>query len=226
MTDPAVPVRGSNGGGSAPIPDPTVLTDAAIAKAVVLMTQYVDGKVDVTAAKLAAMEQATLLRLERIDGIPERIDEKVNAVHSLTETRLTAIEKLSERESALNKDALIAAFNASKEAVAAALTAQKESAAVAERTNQAAIDKSERATSETIKTNLELTRATTDAITKTLDEVKTRVTTIESMTLGQQGQRTETRQSSGALWGAVAGVTGLIAFIVAMAILLIDKVPK
>ncbi len=77
-------------------------------------------------------------------------------------------------------------------AVDAAFAAQKEAAAKQDEGNAKAIDKSERATAETIKTNQDLNKATTDGMSKSLDEVKERLTRIESAKVGA----TETRQTS------------------------------
>jgi hypothetical protein len=71
-----------------------------------------------------------------------------------------------------------------KVAVDAAFAAQKEAASTQDQNNAKAIDKSERATAETIKTNQELSQTNIAALTKSLDELKLSVSRIESVKVG------------------------------------------
>ena len=173
-------------GGSRPVPDPTALTDAAIAKAIEAMRDYVDGQLAVRDERLNGIDTATSLRLATIDHIPARIDEKVATLAGLTverfagvDTRFLERDTRSERESRDNKVAVDAAF-----------AAQKEAAAKQDEANAKAIDKSEKATAETIKTNQELSSSKTDALTKGLDEVKIAISRIESIKTGATESRT------------------------------------
>jgi hypothetical protein len=193
---------------STPVPDPTELTDAAIAKSVTLLTQYINGKVDSIGVRLDGMDKATDLRLQPMADVPSMIDEKVHNLERLAIERFESVNQRfverdtrSERESRDNKVAVDAAF-----------AAQKEAAAKQDEANAKAIDKSEKSTAETIKTNQELTRATTDALIKAVDEVKTRVTTIESMRLGARDDRS-------ALYAGLAALGGLISLLLILAAL-------
>ena len=190
---------------SKPNPDPTVATNDAVERAILAVRDYVDGQLQVRDERLTGIDRATELRLTGIIDIPHQIQAAVEHLANLVDERFSSIQTQflerdtrSERESRDNKVAVDAAF-----------AAQKEAAAKQDEANAKAIDKSEKATTETIKTNQELSRATTDALTKSLDEVKLAVSRIESTKLGAS-------QSSSAL----IGVVGLIftAIIVAVGI--------
>jgi len=193
-------------GGSRPVPDPTELTDKAIAKAVSSLTQYIEGKVEVLETRIDGIDKATTLRIDGMKGISPEIDTKVDHLQELHNEKFTSIatqfkerDTRSERESRDNKVAVDAAF-----------AAQKEAAAKQDEANAKAIDKSEKATAETIKTNQELSRSTTDSLTKSLDEVKIAVSRIESQKVGA----TETRQTNTENRGALYATIGLIITIV------------
>jgi len=204
--------------GSTPVPDPTELTDKAIAKAVVLLTQYIDGQITRVETRLDGSDKATTLRLQEIDGIPSRIDEKVNAALDLTNEKFSGVQQ----QFNLNALALAAALAGQEKAVQTALLAQQQAAAKQDESNQKAIDKSETATEKTITTNLTLTRATTDALAKGLDEVKTRVTAIESGKNGANEQRTEARQSNAAVYAAIGFGISIIVFLILIVGLIIE----
>jgi len=203
------------GAGTRPVPDPTdptVLTDAAIAKAVVLMTQYVDGHLASRDQRMDGMDRATALRLGPMDALPSLIDEKVHNLERLMDEKFSSVNQRfnerdvrSERESRDNKVAVDAAF-----------AAQKEAAAKQDEANAKAIDKSEKATAETIKTNLELTAAKTNSLDKSVDEVKTRVTTIESMRLGGKEDRTGVYAAATVAFGLIATIVIIITLIIAL----------
>ena len=74
MTSPDGDRRLASNGGSRPVPDPTLLTDAAIAKAVAAMHDYIDGQIQVRDERLAGIDKATELRLRRIDHIDDLVE--------------------------------------------------------------------------------------------------------------------------------------------------------
>jgi hypothetical protein len=211
---------------SRPIPDPTTLTDKAIADNEKLMTLYIDGKIEMLLARMTAASEATKLFREDVIDERQRIheitNEKIEHLSDLTTQRFAGVDasfterdKLAQRESLLNKVALDAAFKAQQDAV----TAQDSA-------NQKAIDKSELATAKTIETNLTLTRATTDALAKAMDEVKTRVTAMESIKQGSQEQTTEHRQSNSSMFGWIAAATGFVLFIITIIAFIIEIVQR
>jgi len=190
-----------SGFGSRPVPDPTELTDRAIARLEKQLTLYIDGEIKAIEARLDAQDKAQSTREVSVEIIHEEIQRRVTQLQELHEQKFAAIQvQLAERDSRVaseKKDA--------KLAVDAAFAAAKETGALQEKANREAIDKSERATSETIKTNQESGRASIAALSKGLDEVKDRVTRIESAKVGG----TENRTNFYATIGLIATVTFL-----------------
>jgi hypothetical protein len=199
-------------GGSRPIPDPTELTDRAIARLERSLTQYIDGRFSAVEARLDGVDEATRLRLSTVDSLHDEIigeiESSVGRLRDVMDERFTSVnirfderDTRSERESRDNKVAVDAAF-----------AAQKEAAAKQDEANAKAIDKSERATTETIKTNQELNKATTDVLTKGLDEVKLAVAGIVAGKAGGADSRTATYTLIGLIVTVVLGVIAVIAF--------------
>src|SRR4029079_158045 len=190
-----------SGFGSRPVPDPTELTDRAIARLEQQLTLYIDGEIKAIEARLDAQDKAQSTREVSVEIIHEEIQRRVQQLQELHEQKFAAIQvQLAERDARVaseKKDA--------KLAVDAAFAAAKETGAPQEQANREAIDKSERATSETIKTNQESGRASIAALSKGLDEVKDRVTRIESAKVGG----TENRTNFYATIGLIATVTFL-----------------
>ena len=199
-------------GGSRPVPDPTVLTDLAIAKAIDAMRDYVDGQFEVRDERLRGIDEATRLRLSGIVDFSPEIDTKLENVKSVTEEKFRSVDQRfgerdtrSERESRDNKVAVDAAF-----------AAQKEAAAKQDEANAKAIDKSEKATAETIKTNQELNKATTDALTKSLDEVKLEVRGITATKLGANENRQVNTENRAGVYATIGLAITIVLFAIAV----------
>jgi len=198
--------------GSRPVPDPTELTDRAIARLSASLIQYIDGKFEVIEERLRGIDTATSLRLDQVTlihaDIAADIDRAIVAHDQVDAEKFRAIaqqfaerDTRSERESRDNKVAVDAAF-----------AAQKEAAAKQDEANAKAIDKSERATAETIKTNQDLTRAATDTLTKDVDALKNAVTRIESTKVGVNEQRQTGTDNRTALYATVGLVITVVLF--------------
>ena len=196
------------GAGSVPVPDPTELTDKAIAKEATARDasqEFAEGLFDAKLAirdeRLSGMDEATKLRLQTIDHIPATMDEKVAHAREIahletthqrevSDIRFTAAERLAGRESELNALALAAAFAANKEAAS----------------------KSETATAEAIAKIGQLFDRTIAPLADKVDDVRTRIGTVESTKSGATEQRDERRQSNTALYaliGVVATILGI-----------------
>jgi cation transport regulator ChaB len=165
---------------SRPVPDPTVATNEAVERAVHAERDYVDGQVGIIVERLNGIDRATVVLNETVNRVPTALSEGLGHLQAVMDERFRSIElqfrerdTRSERESRDNKVAVDAAF-----------AAQKEAAAKQDEGNAKAIDKSERATTETIKTNYDLSAAKIEALTKSLDEVKLSVNTILSTQRG------------------------------------------
>lgn len=187
--------------GTKPNPDPTVATNDAVERAMKSERDYVDGVRAVLEERLAAIDRATELRLVGIIEIPSQIDEKVENLRGLMDEQFVSVrlqfaerDTRSERESRDNKVAVDAAF-----------AAQKEAAAKQDEANAKAIEKSERATAETIKTNQELSASKTDGLTKGLDEVKLAISRLDATKQGAHDQKIETRQGFTFMQGIAVG---------------------
>ena len=167
--------------------DPTALTTDALNRAMTAIREVIDDKV--LERQRAAGDLKELL-VVRIDSEIRVLLEKFKAV----------AQQISERDVRGEREA-----RDSKMALDAAFAAQKEAAAEAEKSNAKAIDKSERTTSETIKTNEAKAVAANETLTKSLDEVKTRLTAVESERRGGQSM--------------LAGIYALGGFLVALIII-------
>lgn len=212
------------GQGSRPVPDPTILTtqliDRAIAGLRELLEANMDGNHSELLARLGAMDQAIVLLQAARDKNPAEIDAKLAQLLSLIGERFSTLEERfktmdvqfggialqfrerdtrSERESRDNKVAVDAAF-----------AAQKEAASEQNKSNTLAIDKSEKATAETLNKQADLFTSRTDALIDQHDDLKERVTRIESFGIGTTAA-VATRQADRGFNAYMAfGVIGVI----------------
>jgi hypothetical protein len=189
------------------------------------MKDYINGQLAVRDERLRGIDEATRLRLSQVtdthEAIQEDIDRAVGARAAVMEERLRGIDiQFSERDTRAERES-----RDNKVAVDAAFAAQKEAATKQDEANAKAIDKSERATAETIKTNQELNKATTDGLTKSLDEVKTALTRIESRTVGAQENRTQTGESRTTLVAIVGVITLVIGTVIGALVGILTVVP-
>jgi hypothetical protein len=200
-----------SGTGSRPVPDPTELTDRAIARLERTLMTYVDGEIKAIVARMDAMDKALVTRAASIELIHADIEAQVGHLQELHEQKFAAIQvQFTERDArvaAEKKDA--------KVAVDAAFSAAEKTAALQEKANREAIDKSERATSETIKTNQDSSRASIATLSKGLDEVKDRVTRIESVKVGGTENRTNFYATIGIIATTVFLFIAIFGFILA-----------
>lgn len=191
-----------SGYGSRPIPDPTELTDRAMARLERTLIAYIDGEIKALIARLDALDVAQATRQASILLVHDEIERRVDHLQELHQQKFDAIQRqLVERDGRVaseKKDA--------KLTTDAAFAAAKDRSDLLEKANREAIDKSERATNETIRTNQENSRASIGALSKGLDEVKDRVTRIESAKVGG----TENRSSIYATIGVVATIIFLV----------------
>ncbi len=214
--------RRAPSGGSRPVPDPTVLTDAAIGKAVDALTDYINGQLAVRDERLRGIDEATKLRLESVTSMPAAIEASVGRLRDVTNEKFSSIEvRFSERDTRSENEK-----RDSKVAVDAAFAAQKEAAAQRDLANAEAIGKSERATAETIKTNQELNTTKTEALAKTLDEVKGDVVRIQSTRLGQIETRKEGTDNRTAIYATVSVVATVVFLTIAVLGFLATQVPR
>lgn len=195
-------------GGWRPIPDPTVLTTEQLNRAILAERDFVKGQLQVLEERLAGIDRATELRLRDIVEIPRVVDEKVGNLQELAEEKFSSIQtQFLERDTRQEREA-----RDNKVAVDAAFAAQKEAAAKQDEGNQKAIDKSERATAETIKTLADANAQSAEALGGKIDDLKERVARVESAKQGATEQRIETRAGLTSINGVVATGLSIAAF--------------
>jgi uncharacterized coiled-coil protein SlyX len=189
-------------GGFRPVPDPTVLTTEALLRAVAGERDYVDGRIAVLEERLDAIDRATRLLNETVNRVPTDVQKEVGHLSGLFDEKFHSVDKQflerdtrAERESRDNKVAVDAAF-----------AAQKEAAAKQDESNAKAIEKSERATTETISKLDGLFKTRTDAQADKIDDLKDRLTSVEQQRIG----RTETHSNQNAIIGFALTGGGLV----------------
>lgn len=238
MTDPGYDGVGNSGQGYSYIPPPTIdpskLTTDAVNAATSQWRRDLFGAREVLEARLTAIEVATSLRQQTIHDMPDQIKQQVShlaALHAekfgsvyadIIAQRDSVAQQFRERDIRSEREA-----RDNKVAVDAAFAAQKEAAAKQDESNAKAIDKSERATGETIKTMAEGQVAANRALTDKLDDIKERFSALELRLSGrldvtsgaQQGaveQRNERRVDAALSWQIGAAIVLAISVIVAV----------
>lgn len=159
--------------GSTPVPDPTILTTQQLVREIAASREILEAKYD---TRLAAMDTATELNKLATDGIPRMVADRVAALEKVINEKFAGIQtQFKERDIRAEREA-----RDNKVAVDAAFAAQKEAAAKQDEANAKAIDKSERATTETIKTNQELSLSKIDALTSQVSDLKLSVVALNT----------------------------------------------
>jgi cation transport regulator ChaB len=161
-------------------PDPTILTTEQLLRAVQSERDYVDGRISVLEQRLNAMDTATKLLNETVNRTPTQIQSEISHVREIMGTELASVQtQFRERDTRQERES-----KDNKVAVDAAFAAQKEAAAKQDDSNQKAIDKSERATNEALKTQGELFRSTTDGLKEQVNRLELTVGGIQSTKQG------------------------------------------
>lgn len=195
-----------------PVPDPTTLTTEQLARGLLAEREWALGQIRVLEERLAGMDKATDLRIGSVEAIPALVDNRVGHLRDLMDERFIAIgTQFKERDTRQDRES-----RDNKVAVDAAFAAQKEAAAKQDESNTKAIDKSEAATAETLRTLAELFKTSTDAIVVTITDLKSRMDRIEGVKLGGSEQRIDSR-------AVIATVVGLVVVALAIVALIVRK---
>ena len=209
--------RRSNG----PEPDPSDLTRIVVDQATSVAKEYTDLTIAVVEERMRGMDVATRLLSDEVNRVPSKLTQAVENIEKVQDGRFDAIAQQfrerdirAERESRDNKIAVDAAFASAKEIAAN----EREATGTA-------IEKSEKATAETIKTNQELSKATTDGLTKGLDEVKLALSRLESSKQNATDSRNENRANTGAVVGYIVGGVGALGVVITILIAVINSQP-
>lgn len=181
------------------VPDPSTLTTAALERAMAAERDYLAAQLDVLRERLRGIDTATSLLNETVNRVPTDLQREITHLRELTEERFRSVEtQFSERDTRQERES-----RDNKVAVDAAFAAQKEAASEQNKSNTLAIDKSERATTETINKLAELFRTVTDAQAKELAAADSRLTIVESEKRGGKEQTAAIYAFVGFLVGAL-----------------------
>lgn len=199
-----------------PAPDPSTLTTQQLMRSIQAERDYVNGQVAVLMERLQGIDKATELRLQGITDIPVQIAEKVNHLAELMDERFKSVEKqFEERDTRADRES-----KDNKVAVDAAFAAQKEAAAEQNKSNTLAIDKSERATAETLNKQADLFKSTTDALADKIDDLKDNTTRqiadLKESRANVSGAATGTKATIAYIFASIGAVGGLIGIAVAI----------
>ncbi len=216
------------GAGSTPVPDPTVLTSAALAREIGGVREILEarilGEVGVINAKLLEADKAVVLLQSKHDRVTDLIDAKVGQLKALHDERFnTVVQQFNgidtqflERDTRVKESA-----TATATAVAAALQAAKEAVGEQNKSFTVSIDKSEKATGEQIAQQRVLLDTTTKGLSDKIDDLRERMTRLEGLGLGrseatseQRAVVTDQRAGQGAqLAYVVAGISAFVALL-------------
>ena len=172
---------------------------------------HTDAAMEVLGERLSAMDRATSLLDETVNRVPTEVTKEVTHLRELTEEHFASIAlQFKERDSRSEREA-----RDSKIALDAALAAQKEAAGEQNKSNMLAIDKSEKATAETITKLAESVKAQNQSLSDKVDDLKERVNGTEGRAQGAGAYRTEARSN-------LTVVISVVAAIIALGILLLS----
>jgi hypothetical protein len=170
--------------------DPSALTTAVILRATAALKELIFTRLD-------AMDKALVLLQSRADKVPSDIDIAVGAIRAVYDEKFKSVAlQFSERDVRTEQTS-----RDSKVAVDAALQAAKEAVGEQNKSSALAIAKSEAATTKQIDQIVILINATNASINDKVDDLKNRLSSIES--------RLEKGEGRG------VGQTDVVAYIVA-----------
>jgi cation transport regulator ChaB len=178
-----------------------------LARAIGGERDYLNARLAMVLQMLADRDRAIDVLSVTVNRVPTDVQQAVANLKLLIDERFKSIEtQFKERDTRQEREA-----RDNTVAVNAAFAAQKESALAQDTSNAKAIAKSEAATTESINKLGELQSTTTQALSEKVDDLKDRITTVESLRMGQQDQRVERRAISGmaGIWAGVAASLGL-----------------
>ena len=193
-----------------PIPDPTVLTTAALTREVASLKELMFTRLD-------AMDKA----VDLLGEIPTDTDKQIGHLKELFTSKLDVVDERfdSVQTQFIERDTRAEQTSRdSKVAVDAALQAAKEAVAEQNKSSALAIAKSETATTKQIdQLGVQISTAT-NQLKENIDDVKDRLTRIEGEGRGSEAAKTIQQTSNtslvgviGLILGALIGIGGLVA---------------
>lgn len=196
-------------GGSRPVPDPTLLTTAAVKLALEQEEKRVAGLLDTLRQRLDGMDVAADLRLKQFEHLDGLIDSKVKCVEDVLNEKFEGVQSLFQ---AL-KERMAEQKTDTKTALDDALAAAKEAVTLQTVASEKSIDKSETATTKQIDAlGTRVDQAGLEKDEK-INDLKSRLDRLEASRQGGVDQRTETRTQGSdnrAILAAILGVGGFL----------------
>jgi hypothetical protein len=214
-----------------PRPDPTVLTTDAVERATAQFRREIQQLRELIETRLDCADAALANHLREMEAVRRQIEEKITHLRELAEEKFDSIDRRFDDRDARAGDAA----RAGKEALAAALEsarqltelqnrANKELSEAQDKANQAAITKAQGATNEQIKALDQVSGTNRKALEDKIDDARTRLTTMESLTRGikeaggeQREVRTEQRLNTSQIIAAIATLAAVISLVLYIA---------
>jgi hypothetical protein len=214
-----------------PRPDPTVLTTDAVERATAQFRREMQQLRELIETRLDCADAALANHLREMETVRHQIEEKITHLRELAEEKFDSIDRRFDDRDARAGDAA----RAGKEALAAALEsarqltelqnrANKELSEAQDKANQAAITKAQGATNEQIKALDQVSGTNRKALEDKIDDARTRLTTMESLTRGikeaggeQREVRTEQRLNTSQIIAAIATLAAVISLVLYIA---------
>ena len=170
------------------IPDPSILTTHQLLREITMLRELIETRLD-------GMDKAIELLQTSTDRFPTVVGYEIKQLQALHEEKFHSISiQFSERDTRTDQSS-----RDSKVAVDAALQAAKEAVGEQNKSSALAIAKSEAATTKQIDQIGFLINTTTLGVTDKIDDIKSRITSVESHSKGL-----------GDGWGYVVGGVGIM----------------
>jgi len=196
--------------GSVPVPDPTVLTTAALIREIDSLRERTthDNRMlrELIEARLDGNDAAVALLRTTTDAFPQQVKEAVANLQELHEEKFQSIGiQFKERDVRTDQTS-----RDSKVAVDAALKAQQEAFAEQNKSSALAISKSEAATTKQMDLIVQNIANLAKSIDDKIADIKDRLTSMESRAQGATVQKAETSVSATQNWAYIVGSLGFM----------------
>lgn len=209
--------------GDPPRVDPTTLTTQLIDRASKALEQKFEAELAIRDERLRGIDKATTLRMDLIHDLPtvaaKRIDDEIKHLTAILDERFASVgTQFKERDIRAEREA-----RDNKVAVDAAFAAQKEAAAKQDEGNQKAIDKSERATNESISKLGDAAVAANKALSDKIEDLKGRLgdlslqlNDIVARGVGGRQSQVDSRASIAGVGAIITLILGVVALAIAL----------
>jgi cation transport regulator ChaB len=193
-----------------PVPDPSLLTTQQTIRESTALREIFETQIkglhELVESRIDGMDKAIKLLQTISDRIPSQIDEKITHLRELHQEKFESIQtQFTERDTRTEQTS-----RDSKVAVDAALQAAKEAVGEQNKSSALAIAKSEAATTKQIDQLGQTIQAGTAGIGVQINDIKERLTRIESEDRGQKAAVTTQQTSNTSLVGIIGLVIGTL----------------